>query len=115
VHDLRDPRGVRYSLVTILVFVLLGKLAGENFLSGIADWVKYRIEPLSEMLHLQKRRAPHGSTFGRILAFAIDVHEFERVVREFFAQLPQAGTSILINLDGQKLRGTIPAGQTHGI
>src|SRR3990167_8751777 len=70
-HDQRDPRGVRYSLVTTLVFVLLGKLAGENFLSGIAEWVDYRIEPLSEILHLKKRRAPHGSTYGRILAFAI--------------------------------------------
>jgi predicted transposase YbfD/YdcC len=115
VHDLRDPRGVRYSLVTILVFILLAKLAGENFLSGIADWVKYRIEPLSEMLHLQKRRAPHGSTFGRILAFALEVHEFETIVHEFFTQLPQAGRSIVINLDGKKLRGTIPAGRTQGL
>jgi predicted transposase YbfD/YdcC len=115
VHDLRDPRGVRYSLVTILVFILLAKLAGENFLSGIADWVKYRIEPLSEMLHLQKRRAPHGSTFGRILAFALEVHEFETIVHEFFTQLPQAGRSSVINLDGKKLRGTIPAGRTQGL
>lgn len=115
VHDQRDPRGVRYSLITILVFVLLAKLAGENFVSGIADWVKYRIEPLSDMLHLKKRRAPHGSTLGRILAFAIDVHELERIVREFFAAMPQAGVSILINLDGKKLRGTIPAGATQGI
>jgi predicted transposase YbfD/YdcC len=114
-QDQRDPRGVRYSLVTILVFVLLAKLAGENFLSGIADWVKYRIEPLSKMLHLQKRRAPHGSTFGRILAYAVDVNEFETIVREFFAQLPQAGISIVINLDGKKLRGTIPAGQKQGV
>jgi predicted transposase YbfD/YdcC len=114
-QDQRDPRGVRYSLVTILVFVLLAKLAGENFLSGIADWVKYRIEPLSKMLHLQKRRAPDASTFGRILAYAVDVNEFETIVREFFAQLPQAGISIVINLDGKKLRGTIPAGQKQGV
>jgi predicted transposase YbfD/YdcC len=114
-HDQRDPRGVRYSLVTILVLVLLAKLAGENFLSGIADWVKYRIEPLSEMLHLKKRRAPHGSTLGRILAFAIDDQEFERIVREFFAHLPQAGLSIVINLDGKKLRGTLPAGRSQGV
>src|SRR4030095_10593607 len=115
VPDLRDPRGVRYSLVTILVFVLLAKLAGENFLSGIADWVQYRIEPLSDMLHLQKRRAPHSSTFGRILAFALDVEEFENIVHEFFAQLPQAGRSIVINLDGKKLRGTLPAGHTQAV
>jgi hypothetical protein len=28
--------------------------------------------------------------------------------------LPQAGQSIVISLDGKTLRGTIPAGQTHG-
>ena len=40
-EDRRDPRGVRYRLVHILVFVLLvfvllGKLAGEDRLTGIA-------------------------------------------------------------------------------
>ena len=113
--DRRDPRGVRYSLVTILIFVLLAKLAGENYLSGIADWVAYRIEPLSDALHLEKRRAPHGSTYGRILAFAIDVMQFEKLVQDFFAQGPHAGQRLVINLDGKQLRGTIPAGQTHGV
>ncbi|RIK34207.1 MAG: ISAs1 family transposase [Chloroflexi bacterium] len=114
-HDKRDPRGVRYSLVTIVVFVLLAKLAGENFVSGIADWVAYRIEPLSELLHLEHRRAPHGSTMGRILAFAIDDAELEKVVHDFFMQAPAAGASIEINIDGKKLRGTIPAGKTQGV
>ncbi|MCC7160864.1 MAG: transposase family protein [Anaerolineae bacterium] len=35
--DSRDPRGVRYSLVTILLFLLLGKFVGQDTLSGIAD------------------------------------------------------------------------------
>lgn len=114
-QDQRDPRGVRYSLVTTLTFVLLAKLAGENFLSGIADWVRYRIDPLSELLHLEKHRAPHGSTYGRILAYALDVAEFEKIVHDFFAHAPHAGQSIEINIDGKKLRGTIPAGKTQGV
>ncbi len=113
--DGRDPRGVRYSLITILIFVLLAKLAGENYLSGIADWVAHRIEPLSDALHLKKQRAPHGSTYGRLLAFAIDVTQFETGVHDFFAQGPHAGQSPVINLDGKKLRGTIPAGRTQGV
>ncbi len=36
-HDQRDARGLRYALVTILVFILLAKLAGENHLRGIAQ------------------------------------------------------------------------------
>ncbi len=114
-HDKRHARGVRYSLVTILVFVVLAKLAGENFMSGIAEWVEYRIDVLSELLHLKKRRAPHDSTYGRILAFAFDAAELEKIVHDFFAHAPQAGTSIEINIDGKKLRGTFPAGKTQGV
>ena len=93
-HDQRDPRGVRYSLVTIVVFVLLAKLAGENFVSGIADWVAYRIEPLSELLHLEHRRAPHGSTMGRILAFAIDDAELEKFAQGLNANFCISNTEI---------------------
>lgn len=114
-HDPRDPRGVRYSLVTILLFLLLGKFAGQDTVSGIAEWVAERIEGLSELLHLKKVRAPHGSTYGRLLASAIDLAEFNRLVRTFFESLPQAGESLVINLDGKQLRATIPAGRTHGV
>jgi len=42
------------------------------------------------------------------------IEEFERVVRDFFGALPRAGHSVVIAVDGKALRGTIPAGQTHG-
>ena len=42
----RDPRGVRYRLVHILIFVLLAKLAWEDRLSAIAEWVWHRKEGL---------------------------------------------------------------------
>jgi predicted transposase YbfD/YdcC len=113
--DPRDPRGVRYSLVTILLFLLLGKFAGQDTLSGIADWVAERIDALSELLHLPTVRAPHGSTYGRLLAYVIDLEEFSRLVRAFFESLPHAGESLVINLDGKHLRATIPAGRTHGV
>jgi len=41
-HDARDARGLRYALVTVLVFILLAKLAGEDHLRGISQWVKLR-------------------------------------------------------------------------
>jgi predicted TIM-barrel fold metal-dependent hydrolase len=37
--DQRDARGLRYGLPTLLTFMTLAKLAGENTLAGIADWV----------------------------------------------------------------------------
>ena len=114
-HDSRDVRGVRYALVTVLVYVVLAKLAGEDRLAGIAEWVDLRQESLAAALHLQKPRAPHVSTYSRLLGQVIDVQEFEQVVHDFFAAQPGAGESIAISLDGKTLRGTIPAGQTHGV
>ena len=49
-HDKRDARGLRYALVTVLVYVVLAKLSGESFVRGIAEWVKHRKEALGEAL-----------------------------------------------------------------
>ena len=40
--DCRHSRGKRYALVTVLVFVVLAKLAGEDRLAGIAEWIALR-------------------------------------------------------------------------
>ncbi len=113
--DCRQARGKRYALVTLLVFVVLAKLAGEDRLFGISEWVKHRKESLAQALHLVKPRAPHTSTYSRILGQVVQVEEFERVVREFFENQPGAGRSVVIALDGKTLRGTIRSGQTQGM
>jgi predicted transposase YbfD/YdcC len=113
-RDGRDARGLRYALVTVLVFMLLAKLAGEDYLRGISQWVKLRREQLAEALGLAKPQAPHATTYSRVLRQAIDIAAFERVVREFFAGQPGAGESVVVALDGKTLRGTIPAGGSRG-
>jgi predicted transposase YbfD/YdcC len=114
-HDQRDARGMRYALVTVLVFVVLAKLAGEDVLRGIAQWVAERQEVLAEMLGLAKPQAPCYTTYGRILGHAVAVAELERVVDTWVAGLPGAGHTVEIALDGKTLRGTIPFGQTRGV
>ena len=47
-HDQRDARGLRYSLTTVLSYLVLAKLAGENHLRGIAQWVDRRKEQLAK-------------------------------------------------------------------
>ena len=64
-EDRRDPRGVRYRLVHILVFVLLAKLAGEDRLTAIAEWVWHRKEGLAQALGLPRPQAPHRTTYSR--------------------------------------------------
>jgi predicted transposase YbfD/YdcC len=112
--DRRHPRGKRYSLVTIFLFIVLAKLAGEDRLFGIAQWARLRCETLAEALQLRQVRAPCLNTYRRVLGEVVDIEELERVVREFFATRPRAGQSVVIALDGKTLRGTISAGQTHG-
>jgi predicted transposase YbfD/YdcC len=114
-HDQRDGRGLRYHLATLLAFIMLAKLAGESSLRGIAQWVRLRATRLAAFMGFAKVQAPHATTFSRALASAIQIEEFERVSRDFFAHQPGAGTSVHITLDGKTLRGTIPAGQSQGI
>jgi predicted transposase YbfD/YdcC len=114
-HDRRDARGLRYALVTMLVFIVLAKLSGEDHLRGIAQWVRLRKEELAKALGLAKPQAPHATTYSRVLSTAVDVEELEVVVSCFFASQPEAGRSVIINLDGKTLRGTIPAGKSQGL
>jgi predicted transposase YbfD/YdcC len=114
-HDQRDQRGLRYALATVLTYLVLAKLAGEDQLHGIAQWVKLRAIPLAEWLGLAHVQAPHETTYSRILSRALSLPEFERVVREFFGRPPTAGQTVHIALDGKTMRGTIPAGHSRGV
>jgi predicted transposase YbfD/YdcC len=114
-RDRRDARGLRYALVTVLVFIVLAKLCGEDHLRGIAQWVELRKEDLAEALGLSKLQAPHATTYSRVLNKAIDIDEFEQVVREFFRDQPGSGQSTLMNIDGKTMRATIPEGKTRGV
>jgi predicted transposase YbfD/YdcC len=114
-HDQRDARGLRYPLVTVLVFVVLAKLGGQDQVHGIAQWVRQRAGLLADFFGLAKAQAPHETTYSRILGKAFQLDEFEQVLRDFFARPPQAGQSVHIALDGKTIRGTIPAGRTHGV
>ena len=113
-EDRRDPRGVRYRLVHILVFVLLGKLAGEDRLAGIAEWVWHRKEALAQALGLPRPQAPHRTTYSRVLGATLSVEALERTMGEFLAQNRTDGQLVQVTIDGKTLRGSIAAGQTRG-
>src|SRR5205085_11658332 len=66
--DRRNPKGIRYPLVVVLVFVILAKLAGEDEPEGIAHWTSLRQLMLIEALRLQRHTTPHPSTFPPILS-----------------------------------------------
>jgi len=114
-EDRRATRCVRYELVNILVFVVLAKLAGEDRLTGIAEWVFHRRKRLARALGLSRPQSPHRTTYSRILGEVIDVDEFEKAVHSFFASTLKVKEGIQVAIDGKALRGSIPAGQTRGV
>ena len=113
-EDRRDPRGVRYPLARVLTLALLAKLAGEDRLTGIAEWVQHRKEALARAMGLPRPQAPHRTTYSRILGSTLLVEDFERMAGAFFAQSREPGATVQLTIDGKTLRGSIGAGETRG-
>ena len=113
-EDRRDPRGVRYPLAWVLTLTLLAKLAGEDRLTGIAEWVQHRKEALARAMGLPRPQVPHQTAYSRILGSTPSVADFEGMVGAFFAQSRQSGSTVHLTIDGKTLRGSIGAGETRG-
>ena len=114
-EDRRNCRGIRYKLVNILAFVVLAKLAGEDRLTGISEWVWHRKEALAKAMGLKHPQAPHRTTYSRILGETLEVEELEEAVGNFFASVPADGQLVQIAIDGKTLRGSIPGGRKRGV
>lgn len=112
--DKRKLRGVRYQLTPLLVLIGLAKVCGANNPQEIAEWVEYRGAWLKAALGVTWKRMPHPSTYRRVLQSAIDLCELEMVAGAYLSALAQDGCPSL-NLDGKRLRGTIPKGETNGL
>jgi predicted transposase YbfD/YdcC len=120
--DHRHARGVRYPLPDVLTLIVLAKLAGEDELAGIAEWVQLRQAWLLPALGLERPRLPHRTTYWRILARAVQVEQLEQLLHEYWAaqRAPTAAPAqpswdVLIAIDGKTLRGTIPRGSSQGV
>jgi predicted transposase YbfD/YdcC len=106
-HDIRKPKGLRYSLAIVLVLIVLAKICGEDQPSGIADWAKNRTDMLAELLKLRRKKMPHHSTYRRILAEVVYVEELEHINQVFLSGKKFFGRQVLISIDGKILRGTL--------
>ena len=115
IHDQRKRRGIRYSLVSLLVMLILAKLCGQDKPYAIADWAQNHSEFLVEGLHLKRSRMPHHSTYRRILESVLDPGEFERLMNDFIQHCPAVGQAVVIAIDGKTLRGTITREDPFGL
>jgi hypothetical protein len=114
IQDRRKRQGRRYKLDTVLLLIILAKLAGEDRLTGIAEWVEHRAELLSEALGWEGKSAPHRVTCSRILGYAGDVEAPQYHVSMYFCDCHKGkGQRVVICIDGKVLRGTIRTGETE--
>jgi predicted transposase YbfD/YdcC len=105
--DKRKRRGLRYTLVLILLIIMLAKTCGENHPSGIAEWAKHRSEMLVDLFKLERKQMPHHTTYRRILADVVNVEELEQVSSEYLSGNKFYGKQVLVAIDGKVLRGTL--------
>lgn len=117
--DARKRRGVRYPLAVLLTIAVLAKLSGYSQLAAIADWAQARAEALAELFELRRSSMPHQATWTRVFAQALSITALEQAVATLSAgpataEVPARG-SLIVNLDGKSLRGTIALGQTTGV
>src|SRR5260370_19032212 len=68
VVDGRRARGKRYELASLLVVLVLAKLAGMQSLSGASDWIRDQEALRREGLQLSWKRMPCANTYSYALA-----------------------------------------------
>jgi predicted transposase YbfD/YdcC len=103
--DPRKARGKRYSLVTLLVIIFLGKLSGQDSPVEIADWAANHAEKLAKLLQLERIWMPHHNTIRRVYQNILSEAEFKQMAQEY-SQQEQSGKREVLALDGKTLRGT---------
>jgi predicted transposase YbfD/YdcC len=120
VRDRRKRRGRRYPLALGLTLLVLGKLAGETTMTGIAHWARLRTGWLAAVFRLPRPQVPCANTYTLVCA-NVDLAELNAVVARCFQPAARATPpptvapargSHHLAVDGKTLRGTRCGGAT---
>jgi predicted transposase YbfD/YdcC len=115
VKDTRKEKGKRYTLTSLLILMLLAKLAGEDKPSGIAEWIGHRKELWVQYEILAQPKTASHMTYRRVLQEMISPEEFEGIVQAYHRQRLITEQRIVLSIDGKSMRGTIPYGEQRGV
>ena len=102
ITDPRSKLGKQYALNTILVWMALAKLGGQDKPSGMAEWIAHRKELWVEYRITNKNKTPSHMTYRRILQQIISVEEFEKLLKEYHQQFMEKGQEVVFSMDGKK-------------
>ncbi len=108
VPDPRRPQGQRYNMSHLLLFSVLGVLAGATSYKKIIAFIALRRERLNAVFDADFRRAPAVNTL-RHLFLALGPDDLEAVFRRHAHDLSTRGTPEALRtvaLDGKTLRGS---------
>lgn len=120
VQDQRKCRGKRYPLALVMTLLLLGKLAGQNSIQGIREWIAWRQQWLQRALGWP-RRFPSQATYTRALA-ACDGEELAYVLGQALLKAHKSHTPgrastqtalRQVAIDGKTLRGALEHHHPH--
>jgi predicted transposase YbfD/YdcC len=117
VPDPRDPRGVRHSLISVLLASVAAVLAGARSLAAIGEWAAdappgvlaalgVRFDPLAGQF-----RPPGEATIRRVLE-SVDAGELDAAITSWLASAAASGGQAdrggrrAVAVDGKALRGT---------
>ncbi|WP_406071063.1 ISAs1 family transposase [Micromonospora sp. NBC_01638] len=109
IPDPRDPRGCRYSLVSILAVAVCAVLAGACTFASVTDWVRNQDQEVWDRLGFSDR-VPAATTVWRLL-IRIDADVLSRVLARWLlartAPVTMAGRRwrLVIAVDGKVERG----------
>ena len=103
VPDLRCKRGRRYPAALVLTLLLVAKMAGEQTIAGIAEWVLHHKERLSQWLPLE--RIPCANTYRYICA-----HVDAQALLEAVSVVLGAATAAALLQEQSATHATVAAG-----
>jgi predicted transposase YbfD/YdcC len=115
VEDTRKAKGKRYTLTSLLILMVLAKLAGEDKPSGMAEWIGHRKELWVKHAILAQPKTACHMTYRRILQNTISPEELEGIVQAYHRQRLRSEQRMVVSIDGKSMRGTIPYGEQRGV
>ena len=113
--DIRDNRGKRHSLTSVIVGVVLATLVGRQKLSEIHRFISNRIVWLSELTKTKLIKPISRAHLPRLLDGLNWTSVNELVERCFGVKIQHDEIKKWVAIDGKALRGTLDAGDKQNI
>lgn len=111
VPDRRRREGLRFELATVLLYAILGMVAGANSYRQLHEFIRTHRQRLNEAFDLRLRYAP-SYTGLRLILQGIDPAALEEAFRRHAASIdaPASAQGVTaIAVDGKTLRGSFDA------